>query len=147
MTALCVSDKILCFAPGSNKEAIKMNQTTHKSCPIVWDDLFNRIGDEEIIVLFAESFVKNGEKIMTSLKDAVASGDPEEIELYGHALKGSASNIGAIPLAKLAWQLENSAAQKNTESADEWMTQIAAEYNALMALLKSPDWVGQAKKE
>lgn len=117
----------------------------HPDFPVDWNDLFGRIGDEPIIVEFARSFVRNGEKLMASLRQAVAGGDPEEIELYAHAVKGSASNIGAIPLAKVAWQLEKTAAEKNIETATEWFEKILAEFTMLKSLLQQPDWIQRTK--
>ncbi len=120
-------------------------ESKHPDFPIDWCDLFDRIDDEEIIIEFARSFAKNGEKIMSSLQQAVAGEDPEEIELYAHALKGSASNIGAIWLAKVCWQLEKTAAEKHVEKAIELFRKITSEYSALKALLEKPDWVQKAK--
>jgi HPt (histidine-containing phosphotransfer) domain-containing protein len=118
----------------------------HPDFPIDWTDLFERIGDEEIIVEFALSYVRNGRKLMDSLAEAVTAGDPEKIELYAHALKGSASNMGAIPLAKAAWQLEKIAAEKHVEKAVQWFDTIVPAYEALSTLLRQPDWVQQAKE-
>ncbi len=120
-------------------------ENKHPDFPIDWRDLFERIDNEEIIVEFAQSFSKNGEKIMASLRQAIAGGDPEEIELYAHALKGSASNIGAIWLAKACWQLEKSAAEKHIEKADEWLKKIDSEFASLKALLEKPDWIHRTK--
>ena len=122
-----------------------MNKNKHPDFPIDWHDLFERIGDEDIIVEFALSFVRNGEKLMTSLQEAIVGGDPEQIELYAHALKGSASNIGAIPLAKAAWQLERTAAEKHLEQATGWLEKITPEFKALASLLQQPDWIQQSK--
>ena len=122
-----------------------MYDNKHTDFPIDWNDLFERIGDEEIIVEFALSFVRNGEKLMVSLQEAIAGGDPEQIELYAHAMKGSASNIGAIPLAKVAWQLERTAAKKHVEEAGDWLEKITSEFKALATLLQQPDWIQQAK--
>ena len=120
-------------------------ESNHPDFPIDWHDLFVRIDNEQIIVEFARSFAKNGEKIMSSLQQAVAGGDPEEMELYAHALKGSASNIGAVWLAKTCWQLEKTAAEKQVEKAVELFKKITSEYTALKALLEKPDWVQKAK--
>ncbi|MBL7215096.1 MAG: Hpt domain-containing protein [Phycisphaerae bacterium] len=117
----------------------------HPDFPIDWNDLFDRIGDEEIILEFALSFVRNGEKLIGSLGQAVTGGDPEQIELYAHALKGSASNIGAVPLAKVAWQLEKIAAEKHVEKAAEWFEKICPAFQTLKSLLEQPDWMQQTK--
>ena len=115
-------------------------------CPIYWWDIFGRIGDESIITEFAVSFVKNGETLMLSLKSAVSAHSPEQIELYAHALKGSASNIGAVPLAKKAWLLEKAASEKNLDNASEQLRAIEAEYIHLKSLLEQPNWIQYAKQ-
>ena len=115
-------------------------------CPIFWWDIFGRIGDESIITEFAVSFLKNGETLMLSLKSAVNTHSPEQIELYAHALKGSASNIGAVPLAKKAWLLEKGASEKSLGDATELLRAIEAEYIHLKSLLEGPDWIQHAKQ-
>lgn len=115
-------------------------------CPVDWDDIYSRIGDESIIVEFAESFLKNGQTLMLSLKSAVQSHSIDQIELYAHALKGSASNIGAIPLAKAAWLLEKAGADKELANIEELLTAIKAEYTSLTVLLEHPDWIERAKR-
>lgn len=115
-------------------------------CPIYWWDVFGRINDESIITQFAVSFLKNGETLMLSLKSAVASHIPEQIELYAHALKGSASNIGAVPLAKKAWIMEKNASEKNLEGIDEQLIRVEQEYTFLKKLLECPDWIQRAKQ-
>ena len=125
------------------------NESTIAStnCPIYWWDVFGRIGDESIIAEFAASFLKNGETLMLSLKSAVNAHSPEQVELYAHALKGSASNIGAVPLAKKAWLLEKSASEKNLEDVSEQLRAIEQEYISLKSLLERPDWIKCAKHE
>jgi HPt (histidine-containing phosphotransfer) domain-containing protein len=117
----------------------------HPDFPIDWNDLFGRIPDEEIIAEFARSFVRNGEKLMHSLARSVDAGDPEQIEMYAHALKGSASNIGAIPLAKAAWQLEKTAAEKHVEKSIRLFEKIEPEFQELRTLLNQADWMQQTK--
>jgi HPt (histidine-containing phosphotransfer) domain-containing protein len=116
------------------------------NCPIYWWDVFGRIGDESIITQFAVSFVKNAETLMLSLKSAVNAHSPEQIELYAHALKGSASNIGAVPLAKKAWIMEKNASEMNLEGIDEQLIRVEQEYTFLKSLLEQPDWIKRAKQ-
>ena len=115
-------------------------------CPIYWWDVFGRINDETIITQFAVSFLKNGETLMLSLKSAVNSHGPEQIELYAHALKGSASNIGAVPLAKKAWIMEKNASEMNLDGIDEQLIRVEQEYAFLKSLLERPDWIERAKQ-
>ena len=120
--------------------------TANADCPIYWWDVFGRIGDESIITQFAVSFLKNGETLMLSLKSAIKAHNPDQIELYAHALKGSASNIGAVPLAKKAWLLEKGASEKNLDNASEQMNIVEQEYIHLKSLLERPDWIQCAKQ-
>ena len=126
----------------NQKESIIANV----GCPIYWWDIFGRIGDESIITEFAVSFLKNGETLMLSLKSAVNAHSPEQIELYAPALKGSASNIGAVPLAKRAWLLEKAASEKNLHDTPEQLRAIEEEYIHLRFLLDHPDWIQRAKQ-
>ena len=124
----------------------KESTIANAGCPIYWWDIFGRIGDESIITEFAVSFLKNGETLMLSLKSAVNAHSPEQIELYAHALKGSASNIGAVPLAKRAWLLEKAASEKNLHDTPEQLRAIEEEYIHLKSLLEQPDWIRRAKQ-
>jgi HPt (histidine-containing phosphotransfer) domain-containing protein len=123
-----------------------MTKNDHPDFPIDWNDLYGRICDENIITEFALSFVRNGEKLMTSLARSVEGGDPDQIEMYAHALKGSASNIGAIPLAKAAWQLEKAAAEKHVEKSLQLFEKIKPEFEMLTSLLRQSDWIRQTKE-
>ena len=115
-------------------------------CPVYWWDIFGRIGDESIITEFAASFLKNGETLMLSLKSAVNAHCHEQIELYAHAIKGSASNMGAVPLAKKAWLLEKDASERNLDNIDALLEATVDEYTALKSLLECPDWIEFAKR-
>lgn len=115
-------------------------------CPLNWDDVYGRIGDESIIEEFAAAFVKNSLTLMLSLKSARACGNPEQIELYAHALKGSASNMGAVALAKKAWRLEKAAADKKLENLGELFAAVEKEYLALKEFFEYPDWIARAKQ-
>jgi len=126
--------------------AQKESTIANIGCPIYWWDIFGRIGDESIITEFAVSFLKNGETLMLSLKSAVNAHSPEQIELYAHALKGSASNIGAVPLAKKAWLLEKDASEKNLDNTSEQLRAIEDEYLHLKSLLEQPDWIECSKQ-
>jgi HPt (histidine-containing phosphotransfer) domain-containing protein len=115
-------------------------------CPVDWADVYDRIGDVGIIAEFAVSFLRNSQTLMLSLKSAVNARSIDQIELYAHALKGSASNMGAITLAKKSWLLEKDAADKNIDNAAELLSEIEGEYLILKSLLEYPDWVERAKR-
>ncbi|MDH4202232.1 MAG: Hpt domain-containing protein [Phycisphaerae bacterium] len=114
--------------------------------PVDWADVYGRIGDEDIIAEFAASFLKNSQTLILSLKSAVNAHSTDQIELYAHALKGSASNIGAIVLAKAAWQLEKAGSEKIVRDVDEQFAVVEQEYATLKELFESPDWMEHAKR-
>ncbi|MHC4856007.1 MAG: Hpt domain-containing protein [Planctomycetota bacterium] len=114
--------------------------------PVDWVDVYGRIGDEGIIAEFAASFLKNSQTLILSLKSAVNAHSTDQIELYAHALKGSASNIGAIVLAKAAWQLEKAGSEKIVHDVDEQFAVVEQEYATLKELFEYPDWMERAKR-
>lgn len=122
------------------------NNMEMNGCPVDWADVYGRIGDASIIAEFAVSFLRNSQTLMLSLKSAVNTHSIDQIELYAHALKGSASNMGAIMLAKKSWLLEKDAADKNIDNAVELLNEIESEYLILKSLLEYPDWVERAKR-
>ncbi len=66
-------------------------------------------GDEESVDLIVESFVEEAAQIISSLEQAVKIGDLEQIRLLSHSLKGSAANVHANLLNKIAFEMENAA--------------------------------------
>jgi len=109
------------------------NSMEMTGCPVDWADVYGRIGDEGIIAEFAASFLKNSQTLILSLKSAVNAHSIDQIELYAHALKGSASNIGAIVLAKAAWQLEKAGSEKAISDVDEQLAVVEQEFAMLRA--------------
>jgi HPt (histidine-containing phosphotransfer) domain-containing protein len=122
------------------------NNMEMTGCPVDWADVYVRIGDEGIIAEFAASFLKNSQTLVLSLKSAVNARSTDQIELYAHALKGSASNIGAIILAKAAWQLEKAGSEKAVRDLDEQLAVIEQEFAMLRTLFEYPDWMERAKR-
>jgi len=122
------------------------NSMEMTGCPVDWADVYGRIGDEGIIAEFAASFLKNSQTLILSLKSAVNAHSIDQIELYAHALKGSASNIGAIVLAKAAWQLEKAGSEKAIGDVDEQLAVVEQEFAMLRALFEYPDWMERAKR-
>lgn len=122
------------------------NNTEMIGCPVDWADVYGRIGDEGIIAEFAVSFLKNSQTLILSLKSAVNAHSTDQIELYAHALKGSASNIGAITLAKAAWQLEKAGSEKVISDVDEQIAVVEQEFAMLRGLFEYSDWIERAKR-
>lgn len=58
--------------------------------------------DEDIYLTIIESFCKDGQKRMESIKDSIQDEDYETYEREVHSLKSVAATIGAISLAEIA---------------------------------------------
>lgn len=121
-------------------------KTSGDECPVEWADVYGRIGDESIIAEFAVSFLKNSQTLVLSLKSSIKANCLDRIELYAHALKGSASNIGAICLAKKAWLIEKAASEMSLDNMSEMLEVVETEYFHLKSLLESTDWIERAKR-
>ncbi len=74
---------------------------------VIGDDL-NEIIDSFIDLLPAQ---------LTAIESAIQLGNATELRSQAHTLKGSSSNVGAIKLSELAYQLETLGKQGDTASA------------------------------
>ena len=139
----------------SRKTALMTNEIINAICssplpknaaPIDWNDLFERIPDEPLLSQFAISYKDNTPALSERLKNAIVEKNLGQIESNAHAVKGSAANLGAIPLAKAAWQLENAARKNSKVDFDLLFEQLQTEYTRLIDLLAHPDWIDRLKK-
>ncbi len=65
---------------------------------------------------------------LTALRQGLAEGDAQMIELTAHALKGSSANLGASGLAELCHQLEKLSADAVPADAEARLDALEAEY-------------------
>ena len=70
-------------------------------------DLEDIMGDE--LVTLVDAYLRDGETRMRAMRDAAARGDSAEVGKLAHSLKSSSANLGAMPLATRARQVEESA--------------------------------------
>ena len=63
-------------------------------------------GAPDAFVMLARLFVASGEELLETLRHALACGDDVAIGHVAHTLKGSAANLGAVPLTEACRQLE-----------------------------------------
>jgi two-component system, sensor histidine kinase and response regulator len=124
-----------------NNNAADQPGAAHAEMPIDWQDLFGRIPDEALISLFAASFRDSTPKLAASLEASVGSGDAGRIEADAHAMKGVAANLGAVPLAKAAWHLEQAAREQGDTDLPTLYECVQTEFARLMELLSHPNWI------
>lgn len=112
---------------------------------IDWKDLFDRIPDESLILQFAASYKDSTGPLIQRLEESIQQQDDNLVESNAHAVKGSAANLGAIRLAKAAWQLEMAAREQKRADYRLCFQHIQTEYIRLMDLLSHTDWIALLK--
>lgn len=90
--------------------------------------------ERALLVRLIESFLRKAPTMLDGLETILAAGDPAAACVAAHALRGSASNIGADGLALLAGALEDEikAGRPPGRSA---VTALRAEADAIRPLL------------
>jgi HPt (histidine-containing phosphotransfer) domain-containing protein len=130
---------------GHEKNSLDYHDHLMESAPINWQDLYQRLPDEALILQFAASFQESAPQLVECLEQSVAQNTPQDIESNAHALKGAAANLGAVLLAKAAWQLENTAREQTGADFKELFVHVRTEFDRLMELLSHPDWIDVIK--
>jgi signal transduction histidine kinase/CheY-like chemotaxis protein/HPt (histidine-containing phosphotransfer) domain-containing protein len=70
-------------------------------------DLEDIMGDE--LATLVDAYLRDGDTRMRNLHEAAARGDSTEVGKLAHSLKSSSANLGAMPLANRARQVEEAA--------------------------------------
>ena len=113
---------------------------------IDWEDLMNRLGDEELIKEIVPEFLKSNTDYLDAISKAIDHHDPKEVELNAHALKGSSASIGAVELSKVAQILERMAKDLSLDDAESVLENLREQYHAVIDLLHKPNWDEIAKE-
>ncbi|HEX3465599.1 MAG TPA: Hpt domain-containing protein [Candidatus Elarobacter sp.] len=75
-----------------------------------------------------EMALETGRKHRRALEEGLAAGDAERVARAAHGIKGSAGNIGANVVYRLATELDARARTGNLDGARERIDRIDAEY-------------------
>ena len=110
-----------------------------------WQDLMDRLGDEELITEIVPDFLSHDIDYVGNLKAAAGAGDVEMVIKHAHSLKGASASIGAVSLAEASRELEMQAKAGSIDNAELLIDQIQAELTALTELLSQSDWMDRAK--
>jgi HPt (histidine-containing phosphotransfer) domain-containing protein len=81
-------------------------------------------------------FVDDGDQRLGKMEAALKQNDLSAISPLAHGLKGSASNLGARPLAALAAQLEDAASGARLAAVEELLTRLKKEYKRVRVQLE-----------
>ena len=79
---------------------------------------------KEAVVPILDAFWTSNDELMAQLDAAIASGDADAAATVAHALKGSASNLGANAVAETSRQVETAAKSGDIETAKSAATAL-----------------------
>lgn len=96
-------------------------------------DLEDIMGDE--LATLVDAYLRDGETRMRNMREAANRGDGTEVGKLAHSLKSSSANLGAIPLANRARQVEEAARNGTLASPGDSVAALEKLYaNAAAAL-------------
>ena len=104
----------------------------------VWDGLRELADDDpSFLSELVDLFASETPALVSGMRDAIASGNAEELRRYAHTLKGSAMNLGTTRLGTLCKELEQIGASGTTDGAAPLLVQAEEEYARAQAALQN----------
>ncbi len=70
------------------------------------------------------------------LSDLIAAADHEELRHCAHSLKGSSSNLGAMPLSELCFEIETKAKEQQLDGIEPCVDNIKQEFEVVKSVLE-----------
>jgi HPt (histidine-containing phosphotransfer) domain-containing protein len=99
-------------------------------------------GDPAMLSIVIESFLTDSPRLMSSLRQAVAPPNAQDLYMAAHSLKSLGASFGATRFAQLCRELESLGQSGRLDAAAEWLRQIEREYehvrSALISLRNGP---------
>jgi HPt (histidine-containing phosphotransfer) domain-containing protein len=103
--------------------------------PDVIQELLDIMEDEFDVLL--ETYLVDAVLKFETLDSAIVSGDKEQLREAAHSLKGSSSNIGAIPLSGLCSNIETLARENQIDEAKTIIRGAHAEFGRVRTELEN----------
>lgn len=115
-----------------------MPETPRELDPAALEQLLEVIGgDSEALKDLVQSFLDEGPDLVRRLERAVEANDAEALRRAAHTLKGSATDFGAVILARLCREIEAMGRAAEVEDAAQKVREAAHEYQKAENGLKS----------
>jgi len=141
---LC-SDSI---SPGAQTSQPKpLVDVCNNEAVISWSSIMKACGDEDLVVEIIEIFLDDAPRSIELAAGAIEAGDPEEVKLYAHRLKGAARHVAAIKLSEKAYRLERAGREKDMAIAARLFEQVRDEFEKVASFLSQSDWIERAKQQ
>ena len=102
------------------------------------DELRARLdGNDELMAELAQLFLEDAPRQIREIREAQTNGDTARLENGAHALKGSASTLGATALTSVARKIEALGRERNLEGGGELCTRLEQEWERLKVELST----------
>jgi len=102
-------------------------------------------GDVELLQEIVDLFILDYPFQLAALQQAVAAQDAANIQAKAHRLKCSFGNIGGWEAYKLAYELELMGMRGDLGNVPQYLQQLTADVEEIMAFLAQPEWVELAQ--
>lgn len=107
--------------------------------PLDWNSLReNCAGDEGLVNEVLELFRREAEALMSDVRAAVRSRDPQAIKRTAHRLKGALVSLAARPSIDAARALEMAGSERDLSSIDASVARLDAELLRLLKAISLP---------
>jgi HPt (histidine-containing phosphotransfer) domain-containing protein len=105
--------------------------------PVVVERLKELGGDDDpgFFRGLVDEFLSNADQTVDAMRAAALAGDSPRLADLGHALKGSAANLGARALSAKAGDVERAGKAREPEAASDLVEEAAAELGRVRPLL------------
>jgi signal transduction histidine kinase/HPt (histidine-containing phosphotransfer) domain-containing protein/ActR/RegA family two-component response regulator len=111
---------------------------------INWEQLVERLGDEEIVREIMPTYIKDTQKHINQLAQAVEAGDCAAMASHAHALKGVGRNLGVDQLADIAYQMECLGRKNDNAACTLLFDSLSEEVTRVLGVLGKRDWSDRA---
>jgi len=115
-------------------------------CPIDFEIIKKIYDDEEILKETLEIFFEDASQTIELLAEAITAGDPSNVKMYAHKLKGLARHVAARKLTDMLFELETKGRESNLDDSEALFADVRTEYDKLISILSQPDWIKTAMK-
>lgn len=93
-------------------------------------------GDKQLLSEVLEGFTKKVGEQIGAIRKALSFGDAETVKKEAHAIKGGAANISAMPLSRVAYELESKGKSHELNGAGEITDSLEREFEALKRFIQ-----------
>ena len=101
-----------------------------------WNEALRTLkGDRELLKVVVETFLEESPRLLSTIRQALAGGDPSALRIAAHTLKGSMHYFGSTRAYERAFELEKMGQQGKLGDAAETLAALEAEMARLLPAL------------